>query len=47
MRISYQYKIKPNKEQTEKIDNTLEMLRCQYNYLLVRDLAGMKGTDAQ
>jgi putative transposase len=36
MRISYQYKIKPTKEQSEKIDNTLEMLRCQYNYLLAQ-----------
>ncbi|MHC5596026.1 MAG: RNA-guided endonuclease InsQ/TnpB family protein [Nostoc sp.] len=36
MRISYQYKIKPNKEQSEKIDKTLEMLRYQYNYLLAQ-----------
>ncbi|MBS9387776.1 MAG: transposase [Dolichospermum sp. WA123] len=36
MRISYQYKIKPNKEQAEKIDKTLEMLRYQYNYLLAQ-----------
>lgn len=36
MRISYQYKIKATKEQSEKIDNTLEMLRCQYNYLLAQ-----------
>ncbi|MDJ0732870.1 MAG: transposase [Nostocaceae cyanobacterium] len=34
MRASYQYKIKPTKVQREKIDNTLDMLRCQYNYLL-------------
>ncbi|MEG3925559.1 transposase [Microcoleus sp. D3_18a_C4] len=34
MRTSYQYKIKPTKEQVEKIARTLEMLRCQYNYLL-------------
>ncbi len=34
MRISYQYKIKPNKQQQEIIDNTLDMLRYQYNYLL-------------
>ncbi len=34
MRISYQYKIKPSKKQSEKIDKTLEMLRYQYNYLL-------------
>ena len=36
MRISYQYKIKPTKEQAEKIDRTLEKLRCQYNYLLAQ-----------
>jgi putative transposase len=36
MRTSYQYRIKPNKGQAEKIDNTLEMLRCQYNYLLAQ-----------
>ncbi|NJL64204.1 MAG: IS200/IS605 family element transposase accessory protein TnpB [Methylacidiphilales bacterium] len=36
MRISYQFKIKPNKEQAEKIDSTLEMLRYQYNYLLAQ-----------
>ena len=36
MRISYQYKIKPTQEQSEKIDKTLEMLRCQYNYLLAQ-----------
>ena len=36
MRISYQYKIKPTKEQAEKIDKTLEMLRYQYNYLLAQ-----------
>ncbi len=34
MRTSYQYKIKPTQEQGEKIARTLEMLRCQYNYLL-------------
>lgn len=34
MRTSYQYKIKPTQEQVEKIARTLEMLRCQYNYLL-------------
>lgn len=38
MKISYQYKIKPTKEQSEKIDKTLEMLRCQYNYLLAQRL---------
>ncbi|MEH2060149.1 MAG: transposase [Nostoc sp.] len=36
MKTSYQYKIKPNKEQAEKIDNTLEMLRYQYNYQLAQ-----------
>lgn len=36
MRTSYQYKIKPTKEQLEKIALTLEMLRCQYNYLLAQ-----------
>ncbi len=36
MRTSYQYRIKPNKEQSEKIDKTLEMLRYQYNYLLAQ-----------
>lgn len=34
MRTSYQYKIKPTQDQVEKIARTLEMLRCQYNYLL-------------
>ena len=36
MKTSYQYKIKPTKEQREKIDRTLEMLRYQYNYLLAQ-----------
>ena len=36
VRISYQYKIKPTKEQAEKIDKTLEKLRYQYNYLLAQ-----------
>ncbi len=36
MRISYQYKIKPTKQQTTKIDNTLNMLRHQYNFLLTQ-----------
>ncbi|MCC5600411.1 RNA-guided endonuclease InsQ/TnpB family protein [Nostoc favosum] len=36
MKISYQYKIKPTKKQVEKIDKTLEMLRCQYNFLLAQ-----------
>lgn len=36
MKTSYQYRIKPNREQADKIDKTLEMLRCQYNYLLAQ-----------
>ena len=36
MIISYQYKIKPTKEQAKKIDNTLNMLRHQYNYMLAQ-----------
>jgi putative transposase len=36
MKTSYQYKLKPTKEQAETIDKTLEMLRCQYNYLLAQ-----------
>ncbi|MEB3217746.1 MAG: transposase [Nostocales cyanobacterium 94392] len=36
MRTSYQYRLKPNKEQREIIDNTLDMLRCQYNYELAQ-----------
>ena len=36
MRASYQYRLKPNKEQREIIDNTLDMLRCQYNYQLAQ-----------
>ncbi|WP_088240122.1 RNA-guided endonuclease InsQ/TnpB family protein [Calothrix rhizosoleniae] len=36
MRISYQYRIKPNKKQREIINNTLDMLRCQYNYQLAQ-----------
>ncbi|MEM7555369.1 MAG: transposase [Cyanobacteria bacterium P01_A01_bin.84] len=36
MRTSYQYKIKPTKEQTVKIDNTLNTLRHQYNFLLAQ-----------
>jgi len=34
MRVSYQYRLKPNREQIAKIEQWLEMLRCQYNYLL-------------
>ena len=36
MKISYQYKIKPTKEQATKIDNTLNMLRHQYNFMLAQ-----------
>ena len=36
MRTSYQYKIKPTKEQAAKIDNTLNMLRHQYNFMLAQ-----------
>ncbi|MBE9035813.1 transposase [aff. Roholtiella sp. LEGE 12411] len=34
MRTSYQYRLKPTKEQIKIIDNTLDMLCCQYNYQL-------------
>jgi putative transposase len=36
VRISYQYRLKPTKAQSEVIDNTLDMLRCQYNYQLAQ-----------
>lgn len=36
MRVSYQYRLRPNKEQRETIDNTLNMLRCQYNHQLAQ-----------
>ena len=36
MRTSYQFRLKPNKEQREIIDNTLDMLRHQYNYQLAQ-----------
>jgi len=36
MRTSYQFRLKPNKEQCDIIDNTLDMLRCQYNYQLAQ-----------
>ena len=36
MIISYQYRIKPTKEQRKIIDNTLDMLRHQYNFLLAQ-----------
>ncbi|MGB5966786.1 MAG: transposase [Spirulinaceae cyanobacterium] len=34
MRTSYQYRLRPTKDQAIKIDKWLDMLRCQYNYLL-------------
>jgi putative transposase len=36
VRISYQYRLKPTKEQALHIDKTLDMLRCQYNYQLAQ-----------
>ncbi|NEP09420.1 MAG: IS200/IS605 family element transposase accessory protein TnpB [Symploca sp. SIO2C1] len=36
MIFSYQYKLKPTKQQCQVIDNTLEMLRYQYNYQLAQ-----------
>lgn len=36
MRISYQYRLNPNKKQRDIIDNTLELLRYQYNYQLAQ-----------
>lgn len=36
MKISYQLRLKPTKEQKQIIDKTLEMLRFQYNYLLAQ-----------
>jgi len=36
MRTSYQYRLKPTKKQAEIIDNTLDMLRFQYNYQLAQ-----------
>jgi putative transposase len=32
VRTSYQYRLNPTKEQASIMDNTLDMLRCQYNY---------------
>ena len=34
MRVAYQYRLRPTKEQQDTIDNTLDMLRYQYNYQL-------------
>ena len=36
MKTTYQYRLKPNKEQRENIDKTLDMLRFQYNYQLAQ-----------
>jgi putative transposase len=36
VRTSYQYRLKPTKAQSALIDNTLDMLRCQYNYQLAQ-----------
>jgi putative transposase len=36
MKTSYQYRLKPTKKQAEIIDNTLDMLRYQYNYQLAQ-----------
>ena len=36
MRISYQHKIKPTKQQAAKIERTLNMLRHQYNFMLAQ-----------
>ncbi len=36
MKTTYQYRLKPNKEQRDIIDNTLDMLRYQYNYQLAQ-----------
>ena len=36
MRTSYQYRLKPTALQIKIIDNTLDMLRCQYNYQLAQ-----------
>ncbi|MHC5673018.1 RNA-guided endonuclease InsQ/TnpB family protein, partial [Nostoc sp.] len=34
MRTSYQYRLRPTKQQIDELDRWLDMLRCQYNYLL-------------
>jgi putative transposase len=36
VRTSYQYRLKPTAWQAKKIDNTLDMLRYQYNYQLAQ-----------
>jgi len=34
MRASYQFKLKPTKQQIVELDRWLSMLRAQYNYML-------------
>ncbi|MBW4480600.1 MAG: transposase [Tolypothrix brevis GSE-NOS-MK-07-07A] len=34
MKTSYQYRLRPTKQQIDQIDKWLDMLRCQYDYLL-------------
>jgi putative transposase len=34
MKTSHQYRLRPTKQQITQIDRWLDMLRCQYNYLL-------------
>ena len=34
MKTSYQYRLRPTKQQVIQFDRWLDMLRCQYNYLL-------------
>ena len=34
MRVAYQYKLRPNKQQIKVLDKWLELLRRQYNYRL-------------
>lgn len=34
MRTSYQYRLRPTKQQAIQLNRWLDMLRCQYNYLL-------------
>ncbi len=34
MRLAYQYRLRPTRPQIAEIERWLEMLRCQYNYLL-------------
>lgn len=36
MRLSYQYRLRPTKQQREIIDTTLDLLRRQYNYQLAQ-----------